>query len=72
MTTTTDHRAFTRGTPVMARDASQTGQLTGSRSACALAGCRGARLTVQWPDGRRSFPCTKGMDYDPERGWVIL
>jgi hypothetical protein len=29
-------------------------------SRCRLTGCTGARLHVKWPDGRRTYPCTKG------------
>ena len=31
-------------------------------SGCRLAGCRGLRLHVKWPDGHRTYVCTKGCD----------
>lgn len=35
------------------------GLVTGT-SACRLEGCRGTRLHVKWPDGKRTYPCAKG------------
>ena len=28
---------------------------------CRMEGCTGVRLTVMWPDGRQTRPCTKGL-----------
>ena len=27
---------------------------------CTLEGCGGTRLSVRWPDGKRTYPCAKG------------
>ena len=27
-------------------------------------GCRGKRVSVRWPDGSISYPCTAGMDME--------
>lgn len=35
------------------------GVVTNVRS-CRMAGCTGIALCVKWPDGKRTFPCTKG------------
>lgn len=37
------------------------GLLTGASHHCQMEGCCGQRLTVRWPDGKRTHPCTKGM-----------
>jgi hypothetical protein len=29
-------------------------------SYCPLVGCGGLRLHVRWPDGKRTYPCSKG------------
>lgn len=31
-------------------------------SMCRLEGCRGLRLHVRWPDGHRTYVCTKDCD----------
>ena len=36
------------------------GVVVGSRD-CNLESCRGLRLCVRWPDGHRTWPCSKGM-----------
>lgn len=27
---------------------------------CRMEGCTGVRIHVKWPDGRRTYPCSKG------------
>lgn len=46
---------------VQSRDGKTTGQLTGAAHRCRLEGCRGERLTVRWPGGRFTHPCSKGL-----------
>jgi len=60
-------KVFTRrgGKPKM------TGALTGAHHRCQMEGCLGYRLTVRWPDGHHTRPCTKGMTYSL-KGWRIL
>ncbi len=48
------------------------GELTGGQHHCALEGCNGRRLAVRWPDGKRSFPCTRGMGVRPDGEWQIV
>lgn len=64
------------GTRVNARRDSKmdgvVGEVRGQRD-CTLACCRGLQLNVLWPDGKRTWPCTHGMNFDEATGeWVIL
>lgn len=37
-----------------------------------MEGCNGRRLGVKWPDGRVTYPCTKGLEgTDVEDTWKI-
>jgi hypothetical protein len=40
-------------------DGKEAGTITGM-SECRLEGCRGTRISVRWPDGKRTFPCLRG------------
>ena len=51
------------GTPVQASDGKLTGSICGRGFHCRLESCSGLRIPVRWPDGRRTYPCTKGMFY---------
>lgn len=57
--------------PVVSRDGKLTGYTTGVRQPCRLAGCRGVRIGVAWPGGKRSKPCSKGLDRCGT-GWKII
>ena len=46
---------------VLNRDSSQAGVVIGGGEDCNLEGCGGVKLSVRWPDGRLTRPCTKGM-----------
>lgn len=48
------------------------GVLTGGKHQCQLEGCRGLRLAVRWPNGKHTFPCTKGMEIREDGQWQIL
>lgn len=48
------------------------GVLTGNSRRCNLEGCNGLRLSVRWPDGHHTFPCTKGMEIRDDGQWQIL
>ena len=45
----------------------EVGTTSGNYHDCTMEGCRGVRLSVKWPDGKRTFPCTKGMGYDEDK-----
>lgn len=53
-------------TKVHSRDGTKVGVVRGRGYRCQLEGCRGLRLPVRWPDGRMTFPCTKGMTAQPD------
>jgi len=56
---------------VLSRDMKLTGTCTGGTRRCPLDGCTGLRVGVRWPDGKLTWPCTKGMrKLSPEK-WKI-
>lgn len=56
---------------VFSKDGSQKGSTTGHFFRCRLDGCTGQRLTVRWPDGKTTRPCTKGMHQRSDGNWQI-
>jgi len=55
---------------VHARDGRTIGHTLGGKRPCALEGCRGMRMSVRWPDGKLTYPCTDGMSWDGEAWWI--
>lgn len=53
------------------RDGTIVGIITGT-SLCRLEGCRGTRLHVKWPDGKRTYPCAKGCRSRADRALQIV
>ena len=47
------------GDPFLMRDGTTEGRVVGYRD-CTLEGCRGTRIGVRWPDGKLTWPCSKG------------
>jgi len=37
------------------------GVKTGGSHFCQLGGCGGQRIGVRWPDGKITYPCSKGL-----------
>jgi len=52
---------FEAGTIIWDRTCSLQGVATGASYPCRLAGCNGIRITVRWPDGKHTHPCSKGI-----------
>jgi hypothetical protein len=52
---------FTKGTEIYSRDGKLKGVATGAQQRCRLAGCTGLRITVRWPAGNHTHPCSKGI-----------
>lgn len=50
---------------VFSRDGRLRGHTTGHTKPCTLEGCRGERVRVKWPDGKITWPCSKGMERLP-------
>ena len=57
---------ITKGTPVRGRDGKLTGHTTGGSRNCQLSGCTGRQIAVRRPDGKLTWPCTKGMTFASE------
>lgn len=50
------------GMKVYARDTDcDPGTATGSTHKCQMSGCTGVRVTVKWPNGTFTYPCSKGL-----------
>ena len=43
---------------LLCREGKLLGEVRGTRR-CRLAGCTGIQLVVRWPDGKRTYNCTK-------------
>ena len=56
---------------VQERDGYTIGKVVGRRR-CQLEGCSRPRLSVRWPDGRLTIPCTGGMHVMYEDPDVLL
>lgn len=48
------------------------GIATGSFHRCTMACCSGLRISVKWPDGKHTQPCTDGMEILEDGSWRIL
>lgn len=46
------------------------GVTTGITKVCMLEGCSGARIGVRWPDGKITWPCSKGMTTSNTRLYI--
>ena len=55
---------------IWSSDRKAQGQTTGKWKHCSLSGCAGFRYGVRWPDGRITWPCSKGL-VGYCRGWRI-
>lgn len=60
-----------KGSVVWNRDHSISGVTTGSQHRCQMEGCTGVRVSVSWPDGRRTYPCSKGLKTLPDNQFQI-
>ena len=56
---------------ILSTDGTRRGIPTGSTHRCAMEGCLGRRITVRWPDGRITHPCSKGMRGVDDDVWQI-
>jgi hypothetical protein len=55
---------YNRGMPVLSKDGKIKGKLTGGSRHCGLHSCTGRTLGVRWDDGKLTYPCTKGMNFN--------
>jgi len=64
---------FDAGHKVLSRTGDGEGLTTGSYHDCQLSGCSGQRISVLWPDGRHTFPCSRAMRYEyDDDSWQIV
>lgn len=59
------------GVTVVTRDGKQRGKTTGASCRCRMSGCTGVRVTVKWPWGQFTHPCSRGMRRN-KKSWRIL
>lgn len=46
---------------VLSRDGKSKGKIINPNyRKCSAEGCPGHRILVQWPDGKRTYPCSRG------------
>lgn len=57
---------------VFSREGDEKGRLTGGSRFCRLESCTGRRLGVRWPDGKLTWPCTKGLVLREDGQYHIL
>jgi hypothetical protein len=60
-----------RGVTVIARGGGLKGVYLRTTNKPCFEGCEGKRVSVRWPDGSITYPCTAGMDMSDEREWLI-
>ena len=56
---------------VHVRDGSVTARATGASFKCRLESCTGIRVTIRWPDGNYTHPCSKGMKIIDKNNWQL-
>jgi hypothetical protein len=52
------------GGRILSRVKGEVGIMSGSTHDCQLKGCHGVRVSVKWPDGKRTFPCSRDFYYN--------
>lgn len=58
---------------VISRDGKFKGKTTGGERPCQMEGCNGIRKAVRWQDGELTYPCYKGMEWNPtKKTWKII
>ena len=50
----------------------EVGRATGNHHDCSMHGCPGQRVSVRWPNGKITFPCSKGMRVRANGDWEIF
>lgn len=56
---------------VLSRNGKKKGRVTGGTRLCGLEGCRGLQIGVRWPDGKLTWPCSKGLKEIDSETWQI-
>lgn len=56
---------------VQDREGKETGKVVGVGRLCQLEGCGGWRVSVRWPNGKLTRPCSKGLREIDATTWRI-
>ena len=56
---------------VLSKDGKLKGEIRGRRR-CRLSGCTGRAFIVRWPDGKYTYPCSKGVTDTGQPGTVQI
>lgn len=56
---------------VLNREGTQSGTVFSTSRRCRMDGCAGIRIGVRWPDGHRTYPCSRGMREISADTWQI-
>lgn len=56
---------------VINRAGTEVGRVVSRSRRCTLTGCAGIRVGVKWPDGSRTYPCSKGLTATSHDTWQI-
>ena len=52
---------------IISRDGKHHGRFTGGQCRCQMEGCTGRKIAVRWNDGKLTFPCSKGMQWNNKK-----
>ena len=55
-----------KGKTVRSSNGKEKGTASGHTSRCRMEGCNGVRVSTKWPDGKTTYPCSKGLIYHPD------
>ena len=53
------------GKTILSRDGRLKGIASGATHLCSMEGCNGVRVSTKWPDGKTTYPCSKGLLHRP-------
>ena len=57
---------------MLSRDGKEEGEIINLQAyPCQMMGCTGMRISVRWPVGKRTFPCSKGCTQVNAHTWQI-
>lgn len=57
---------------VYARGGTLKGRNLGATQRACFEGCRGRRIAVRWPNGKMTYPCTRGLNVRKDGNWEIV
>jgi hypothetical protein len=62
-----------KGNKIISRDGKSVGIFTGANRPCNLEGCRGRCHTVKWDNGKTTYPCGKGLQWNAkQKMWSFI